>query len=451
MSGASITAEPPVSGAPPAREGRDWRGYLVALGFLAPAALFLGVWVIFPAIRTFIRSFFDDQGAQFDGFVWFENYEMLFNDPNTVTAIKNNAIWVGVVPALVTAIGLIFAVMTERVSWSVAFKTVVFMPMAISLFAAGVIWRAAMYPQDPDVGAINAVIAGVKDTFGGAGVLTEAQPATDDITGSAQDGFVLDEPLTPGGDPALLGLTGIPPDAVPSDAEQAVVPEPLQGGIVGVVWRDFKPGGGAPGEVETEELGIPGATVELRNADGEAVETTTTEADGTFGFDDVEDGEYFAAVGSATFASPYEGVAWLGAQLITVSMIVSYIWIWAGFSMVVIAAGLAAIPRDVMEAARTDGASEWQVFRRVTVPLLAPVLTVVFITMLINVLKVFDIVLSVAPGSVQDDATVIALEMWRESFTAARNYGFGSAIAVFLFLLVIPILLLNVRRFKREA
>ena len=60
--------------------------------------------------------------------------------------------------------------------------------------------------------------------------------------------------------------------------------------------------------------------------------------------------------------------------------------------MVVIAAGLAAIPRDVLEAARTDGATEWQVFRRVTVPLLAPVLTVVLITMLINVLKVFDIV-----------------------------------------------------------
>ena len=90
-------------------------------------------------------------------------------------------------------------------------------------------------------------------------------------------------------------------------------------------------------------------------------------------------------------------------------MIIAYIWIWAGFSMVVIAAGLAAIPRDVLEAARTDGGSEWQVFRRVTVPLLAPVLTVVFITMLINVLKVFDIVLSVAPGSVQDDGTVIAL------------------------------------------
>ena len=143
---------------------------------------------IFPAIRTIIRSFFDDQGGQFDGFVWFDNYQKLFNDPNTVTAIKNNAIWVGVVPALVTAIGLLFAVMTERVSWSVAFKTVVFMPMAISLFAAGVIWRAAMYPQDPDVGAVNAFIGAVKGVFGDEGVLVEARPATDDITGSPAGG-----------------------------------------------------------------------------------------------------------------------------------------------------------------------------------------------------------------------------------------------------------------------
>ena len=130
---------------------------------------------------------------------------------------------------------------------------------------------------------------------------------------------------------------------------------------------------------------------------------------------------------------------------------IAYIWIWAGFAMVVIAAGLAAIPRDMLEAARTDGATEWQVFRRVTVPLLAPVLTVVFITMLINVLKVFDIVLAVAPGSVQDDANVLALAMWRTSFGGVNDFGVGSAIAVFIFLLVIPILLLNIRRFRREV
>ena len=52
----------------------------------------------------------------------------------------------------------------------------------------------------------------------------------------------------------------------------------------------------------------------------------------------------------------------------TPAIIVAYIWIWAGFAMVVIGAGLAAIPREVLEAARVEGANEWQVFRRVTVP-----------------------------------------------------------------------------------
>jgi alpha-glucoside transport system permease protein len=192
-------------------------------------------------------------------------------------------------------------------------------------------------------------------------------------------------------------------------------------------------------------------TVELRGDSGSQVADTTTEPDGTFRFEDVESGTYRAAIGPETFQTPYAGVSWLGASLILPSIMIAYIWVWAGFSMVVIAAGLAAIPRDVLEAARTDGASEWQVFRRVTAPLLAPVLTVVFITMLINVLKVFDIVIAVAPGSVQDDASVLALAMWRTAFGGASNLGVGSAIAVFIFVLVIPVLLLNIRRFRREA
>ena len=446
MSGASITAEPSAQGAPPARPGRDWRSYAIAAGFLAPTILFLGLWIVYPAVNTFKRSFFSRSG---DEFVWFDNYEQLFTSDVLFTAVKNNAIWVLVVPALVTAIGLIFAVLTERVGWSVAFKTAVFMPMAISAFAAGVTWRI-MYQQDPEQGAINAGIAAVKDAINPPGVLSDAAPSTDALVGDAEGGIELAEPVEAGG-VASLGLTRISEDEIPDDAVQAVLPEPLQGGINGVVWRDFKPGGGTPGEVETEEVGLPGVTVELRNADGGEVALTTTEADGTFAFEDVGEGQFQVAVSAETFAEPFAGVAWLGPRLITPSIIIAYIWIWAGFSMVVIAAGLAAIPRDVMEAARTDGATEWQVFRRVTAPLLMPVLTVVFITMLINVLKVFDIVISVAPGSVQDDANVLALAMWRTAFGGTSNLGVGSAIAVFIFVLVIPVLLLNVRRFRREV
>jgi alpha-glucoside transport system permease protein len=446
MSESASTVEAPSRGLLPGDSDPGFfQKYGVAIIFLAPTLVLLGVWVVYPTIRTIIRSFYDRDG---DEFIGLDNYETLFTDDTLLTAIKNNFLWLLIVPAFVTAIGLVFAVLLERIRFSVAFKVVVFMPMAISLFAAGVIWRL-MYEKDPSQGTINAAVAVVKDAVSPSGVLSAAQPSTDALQGGTSGGLVLEKPLAPG-DVAQLGLTGIRTSDVPEDAEQAVVPEALAGGITGVVWRDFKPGGGTPGQVEEEELGLPGITVELRNESGGTVFETQTEANGTFAFEDVEEGSYRAAIGPDTFSEPYAGASWLGASLITPAIMMAYIWVWAGFAMVVIAAGLAAIPRDLLEAARTDGATEWQVFRRVTVPLLAPVLTVVFVTMLIYVLKVFDIVISVAPGSVQDDANVIALAMWRTSFGGVNDFGLGAAIAVFLFLLVIPILVINVRRFRRE-
>ena len=433
-------------GAQPGAAARRRRGYLVALSFLAPALVFLCVWIVYPAVRTAGRSFFDRDGSKF---VWFDNYEAIFTTGTITTAIKNNAIWVGVVPALVTAIGLVFAVLIERISWRLAFRTVVFMPMAISLFAAGVIWRI-MDQKEPDRGTINATIQVFHDAIDPPGHLQDAFPSTESITGTPKNGYVLQKAVRPG-DTALVGLTGIPPEQVPKDAEQAASPSTQPGSVSGVVWRDFKPGGGTIGKVDSGELGLPNVKLLLRDASGGSAGTATSDADGSFKFEGVEPGTYRVALSADNFRPPFGGVSWLGPKLITPSLILAYIWVWAGFAMVVIAAGLAAIPRDTLEAARTDGATEWQVFRRITVPLLAPVLTVVFITMLINVLKVFDVVLAVAPQSVQDDANVIALAMWRVSFSGVNDFGLGSAIAVFLFILVLPILLLNIRRFRRET
>jgi alpha-glucoside transport system permease protein len=416
------------------------------MAFVLPAFILLLVWYVYPTIATVIRSFYSDSGNDFVGF---DNYHKIFTDDILITAIKNNAIWVAVVPAAVTALGVIFAVLTERIGWAIAFKFAVFAPLAISLFAAGIIWRATMYDKDPSVGSINHVIGIVKGAFTESGVLTQGNASTADLTGSSNKGFTLDKTLQPG-DTALLGLTAIPPAEVPSDAEQAVEPQPVQGGISGVVWRDFSPGGGDPGVVEQEELGVPGATVDLLDDSGKKVESTKTESNGSFTFPDLGAGSYRVAVDKSTFAAPFTGVSWLGSKLITPAIIIAYIWTAAGFAMVVIGAGLAAIPRDVLEAARTDGASEFQVFRRVTVPLLSPVLGVVFITQVIGVLKVFDIVLAISPGSTLNDATVLALEMWRKSFSGQNQFGVGAALAVFLFVLVIPVLLLNIRRFRRE-
>jgi alpha-glucoside transport system permease protein len=442
---AAIPEAAPAPSPPRPAEGK-WGQRLVVAAFLVPAAIFLIVWLVYPTIRTIIRSFFGQDSGDFVGL---SNYKDLFTTDTLRTAIRNNAIWLAVVPALVTAIGLIFAVLTERIRWTTAFKTAVFMPMAISLFAAGVIWRL-MDNQDPTLGTLNAGEKVVHDAFTSPGVLTQGNPSTTTLVGNSKNGFVLKKPVQPGGT-AKLGLTAIPPAEVPKDAKQAVPPQPAQGAITGVVWRDFKPGGGKSGVVEPREVGLPGVTLDLKGSGGKTVSSTKSQPNGSFKFDGVKAGTYNVGIDKSTFAAPFQGTNWLGPKLILPAVMIAYIWVWAGFAMVVIAAGLASISREVLEAARTDGATEWQVFRRVTVPMLAPVLSVVFVTMLINVLKVFDIVLSVAPGSVQDDANVIALAMWRTSFSGINDFGLGSAIAVFLFLLVIPILAFNVRRFRREV
>ena len=446
MSSTAIRPEfPPGEGTPVAPPASRWRPLLLPLAFLAPAIFFLSVWIVYPTIATMVRSLFDDRG---DSFVGLDNYERMFRDESVQTAIKNNVLWLLVIPFGVTAIGLVFAVLTERVRWAPAFKIAVFIPLAVSLFAVGVIWRI-MYQQDPERGAINAAIVGVQEIVSDPGALTTARPSTDALTGSTDKGFTLQDPVQPG-DVALLGLTAIRAPEIPTDAVDAVAPEPLQGGITGVVWRDFKPGGGTPGEVESGEVGLAGVTVDLRRADGGKVGSTTTADDGTFAFEGLEDGDYQVGVASKTFAEPFQGFNWLGPSLITPSIMIAYLWVSAGFAMVIIAAGLSAIPRDTLEAARTDGATEFQVFRRITVPLLAPVLTVVFVTQIIAVLKVFDLVLAIAPGSSRDDATLLAFEMWRRAFSGQNLFGLGSAIATFLFLIFVPFLIINVRRFRAE-
>ncbi len=141
---------------------------------------------------------------------------------------------------------------------------------------------------------------------------------------------------------------------------------------------------------------------------------------------------------------------WLSSRYVTPAIIAAFLWTYIGFAMVIVVAGLSAIPRDVLEAARTDGATELQVFRRVTVPLLMPVLTVVFVTEVIAVLKVFDLIYAIAPGPVTDDATNLAYEMWRRSFQGQNRFGYGAAIASFLMLLFIPIVIYQVRSQRRQ-
>jgi alpha-glucoside transport system permease protein len=414
--------------------------------FLLPALVLLGALVVYPIGYSLFRSFYDQSG---DSFAGLDNYEALFTDEGIRTALKNNVIWVVFAPTVATALGLIFAVLTERVRWGTAFKLVVFMPMAISMLAAGIIFRL-VYDQDPDKGVANAVWVGVHDTFAEASAFPKAHPGRESPLEAAGGGaFITKEPVR-AGEPVVLPLVGVAPDQMPDGAERAAEPKAEPGKVTGTTWQDFTRGKGVGtlGAPDASELGYPGMRIEAVK-DGKVVASTKAAGDGSFTLPEEADGAQLRLPAS-NFKEAYNGLDWLGPALVTPAIIGAYIWMWAGFAMVLIAAGLAGIPRDLLEAARVDGASEWQVFRRITVPLLAPVLAVVTVTLMINVLKVFDLVFIIAPGSSQDDANVLALELYRKGFSEDQP-GIASAIAVFLLLLVIPVMWFNVRRLRREV
>jgi alpha-glucoside transport system permease protein len=139
-------------------------------------------------------------------------------------------------------------------------------------------------------------------------------------------------------------------------------------------------------------------------------------------------------------------VAWLvHLDVNNVALIAAAVWVWTGFGMIVISAGLKGIPREVLEAARVEGAGEWQLFWHIIQPMLRPILIVVALSLTINALKIFDLIYVMTFGN--HDTDVIANRMFKEMFVFA-NFGRASAIAVILLLFIIPVMVMNIRRFK---
>ena len=427
-----------------ARPSRPRRAFGPAFLFLLPALLFLAVFLLYPAAYSVVRSLFDASGARFVGL---DNYAHMFTDDRTLTALRNTGIWVLVAPALVTGLGLVFAVLTERVRWATAFRVLLFMPMAISLFASGIVFRL-VYDENPDRGVVNAAMVSVHDAFSSPSEYPGAEPRgislRPDTTLGGFTGAHAHEP----GRVVELPMVGVRPGDLPEQASPASIPEPADTAVRGVVWLDVALDG-VPGALDDGEIGMPRMTVQALQ-DGRVVASTTTGDDGRFTLPETPPGEYTIHLAADNFTEPFRGLTWLGPALVTPVLISSWVWIMTGFAVTFIAAGLAAIPRDALEAARVDGATEWQVFRKVTLPLLGPLLLVVFVTLTINVLKIFDLVFVIAPGSVQSDAGVIALRMWQVSFGAGGDQGLGSALVVLLMVLVLPIVYFNIRRFRRE-
>jgi len=144
----------------------------------------------------------------------------------------------------------------------------------------------------------------------------------------------------------------------------------------------------------------------------------------------------------------FEPQAWLFNRTTNnPALIVIGIWMWTGFAMVILSAGIKGIPEELVEAARVDGANEWQILRHITIPMLRSTIAVVTTTMIINVLKIFDIVYVMTNGNL--DTEVIANRMYKEMFNF-RHFGRASAIAVVLLLAIVPVMAFNIRRFQEQ-
>jgi alpha-glucoside transport system permease protein len=141
-------------------------------------------------------------------------------------------------------------------------------------------------------------------------------------------------------------------------------------------------------------------------------------------------------------------VAWLTLpQVNTLALILVGVWMWTGFCMTVLAAALKGVPGEILEAARVDGATEWQVFMGIMVPMILPTITVVVTTMIINVLKVFDIVYVMTGGNYGTE--VIANRMYTERYLNF-DVGRAAAIAFVLIVIIVPAMIFNIRRFREQ-
>lgn len=297
-----------VTVAVPPRKNREiqWSAWL----WIAPTIVLIGLFFIWPMIQTLITSFEStDTLGNVTGFVGLKWYKNIFTDPANLTILRNNVLWLVVGTIFTVGLGLVIAVLVDRVKIEAVIKSTLFVPMALSATAAAVIWRF-VYIYEP--------------------------------TGQTQIGLLN----------SFLGLFNISP----------------------IAW-----------------------------------------------FQDERFNNF--------------------------ALIVIYVWAWTGFSMVILSAALKGIPDEIIEAAKIDGANRLTLFWRVMIPMISPTITVVTITMIINILKIFDVVYVNTGGNFH--TSVIAQAFYDQLFTF-QNYGLGSAWAVVLTLVILPVMYINLRRIRAE-
>lgn len=280
---------------------------LRAVFFVGPTVALVAVGLVWPTLLTIVKSV---RGASGNGAVSLVNYASIFTRADLRQSIANTAVWVLLVPLLAIAIGLLYAIIVDRTPVEAFAKTLIFLPMAISMVGASVIWK-----------------------------------------------FVY----------------------------------------------EYKP-------TQAEQIGLLNQLLK------------------TFGFET----QQFLVHG------PWNNLF----------LIVVMIWIQAGFAMTVLSAAIKAIPEEIIEAAKLDGATGWALFRFITVPSIRNSLIMVLTTIAIASLKIFDIVRTMTGGNF--GTSVVANDFYSASFTQNQP-GLGSALAVLLFILVTPIIAYNIRQLRQVS
>ncbi|WP_153772018.1 sugar ABC transporter permease [Labrenzia sp. CE80] len=275
--------------------------------FLGPAIALLTLYLIYPVINSVILSFYGPSGQSYVGTA---NYSWLFSDAGFRESLRNNLLWLFVVPAASTFFGLIAAALTDRISWGNIAKSLIFMPMAISFVGASVIWKFVYDIRGENIeqiGLLNAIVVAL------------------------------------GGEP------------------QAWITLPF--------WNNF-------------------------------------------------------------------------------FLMVILIWIQTGFAMVILSAALRGIPEETVEAAVLDGANPLQIFMKIKVPQIWGTIAVVWTTITILVLKVFDIVLAMTNG--QWGSQVLANYMFDWMFRGL-DFGRSATIAIVIMVMVVPIMIWNIREARKDV
>ncbi|MCY4250162.1 MAG: sugar ABC transporter permease [Rhodobacteraceae bacterium] len=354
--------------------------------FLLPAIIALGLYLAYPVFSTLWLSLTDR--SQDNAFVGLANYNQMFNEPKFWEAMVNNMLWLIVVPAVSTAFGLLSAQLTDRIAWGNIAKSIIFMPMAISFVGAAVIFKLIYDARPVDQAQI--------------GVLNTVWLQFEGGTGS------------------FLFLKLLPGIIVLSFA-----------GIVSYIgWLTLKPL--LPGE--TNQGGGLMAIARLI-----AVVITAY----------IIVRSLLLAVGIMSSSLPYgEPQQWLTLPFWNnFFLMIVLIWIQTGFAMVILSAALRGIPEETVEAAIVDGANPFQVFFGIKVPQITGTIVVVWTTITLVVLKIFDIVFAMTNG--QWETQVLANYMFDKLFRA-NDWGVGSASAIIIMLLVSPILIWNVYNARKE-